>query len=242
MIPDRPRLPSSHPGFQIQVTDDGSRTLIDPQTDVAFHSGCGAVEETRWVYLRNSGVQTLLETGRPTRVLEVGVGLGLGCLMTVDAALKFGTPLEYVGYESTFPNAAVLAEMEYRSILQSDDLFGHWIDWRKSLPERVTGSHSWQVSEDVRVNLVGNRFVAPDCVGDPVDAIYFDPFDPATNPEAWTRPVFAGLTAWAGAETRLVTYCVKRSVRDAMRAAGWRVDRVHGPPGGKREVAVARLE
>ena len=53
----------------MQVTDDNSRTLIDPVTGVAFHSASGALAETRHVYLNNSGVKERLSQGDPTAVL-----------------------------------------------------------------------------------------------------------------------------------------------------------------------------
>ncbi|MEQ1905769.1 MAG: MnmC family methyltransferase, partial [Pirellulaceae bacterium] len=37
----------------------------------------------------------------------------------------------------------------------------------------------------------------------------------------------------------LVTYCVKRQVREAMEAAGFSVAKTAGPVGGKREVLLA---
>ncbi len=38
---------------------------------------------------------------------------------------------------------------------------------------------------------------------------------------------------------KLDSYCVNRRVRDDLALAGFEVDRVPGPPGGKREVLVA---
>ena len=65
----------------VQITDDDSRTLIDPVGEVAFHSGSGALAETRHVYLKNSGVSARLACGKNTSVLEIGLGTGLGMLL-----------------------------------------------------------------------------------------------------------------------------------------------------------------
>jgi len=42
------------------------------------------------------------------------------------------------------------------------------------------------------------------------------------------------------AEGSLTTYSCSRVVRDAMAMSGWHAARVAGPPGGKRDVLIAR--
>ena len=58
----------------IQITDDGSRTLLNPASGIAFHSASGALAETLHVYLENSGVGEKLRQGIEVQVIEVGLG------------------------------------------------------------------------------------------------------------------------------------------------------------------------
>lgn len=71
------------------------------------------------------------------------------------------------------------------------------------------------------------------------DAIYFDPFSPDTNPDLWTAEVFDYARQRLEPHGKLVSYCVKGSVRRTLEGVGFRVERVQGPPGGKREVLLA---
>jgi tRNA U34 5-methylaminomethyl-2-thiouridine-forming methyltransferase MnmC len=56
------------------------------------------------------------------------------------------------------------------------------------------------------------------------------------NPEAWTEPLLARLAARLLPGGVWVSYSVQGRVRRALAAAGLRVAREPGPPGGKREM------
>ncbi|MEM6364645.1 MAG: hypothetical protein AAF745_09480, partial [Planctomycetota bacterium] len=55
-IPIRPIRATTDEDYEIQLTDDGSRTLIHQPSGVAYHSGCGARTECDHVYVRNGGL------------------------------------------------------------------------------------------------------------------------------------------------------------------------------------------
>jgi tRNA U34 5-methylaminomethyl-2-thiouridine-forming methyltransferase MnmC len=69
----------------------------------------------------------------------------------------------------------------------------------------------------------------------PLNIIYYDAFAPAAQPELWTEPVFRQMYALLAPGGILVTYCSKGTVRRALQAAGFSVERIPGPP-GKREM------
>ena len=68
--------------------------------------------------------------------------------------------------------------------------------------------------------------------------IYFDAFAPEKQPELWTEAVFARLYAAAAPGAVLVSYCAQGQFRRNLRAAGWRTEKLPGPP-GKREMTRA---
>ncbi|MCB0756797.1 MAG: SAM-dependent methyltransferase, partial [Flavobacteriales bacterium] len=69
--------------------------------------------------------------------------------------------------------------------------------------------------------------------------VYFDAFEPETQPELWTEDVFKRLFDMMVDGGILTTYCCKGYVRRNMIAAGFVVEKVPGPP-GKREMIVAQ--
>jgi len=67
------------------------------------------------------------------------------------------------------------------------------------------------------------------------DLIYFDAFGARVQPELWTEVIFKRMFKALKNKGVLVTYAAKGSVRRAMQAVGFTVERLEGPP-GKREM------
>ena len=67
------------------------------------------------------------------------------------------------------------------------------------------------------------------------DLIYFDAFGARVQPELWTEAIFQLMYNALQNNGVLVTYSAKGSVRRAMQAVGFTVERLEGPP-GKREM------
>ncbi len=67
------------------------------------------------------------------------------------------------------------------------------------------------------------------------DLIYFDAFGARVQPDLWTEDIFRIMFAALKPEGVLVTYSAKGSVRRAMQAVGFDVERLPGPL-GKREM------
>ena len=65
--------------------------------------------------------------------------------------------------------------------------------------------------------------------------IYFDAFSFEINPDLWTEGIFEKLFRASQTGGILVTYAAKGKVRRAMESAGYKVERLPGPP-GKREM------
>ena len=258
-IPIRQRLPCPDPRFEILVTDDGSRTLIEPGGSVSYHSGCGAKAESEIVYLRHSGLAEKLAepSERPLHLLEIGIGLGINAMLATAEARRCHRPLRYVGIENEPLSAEVLREIfaddtQYDAN-HLDRWLAHWDRFASGDATELRWTETGHAEthwirqdalhwlrhrslDDIATEVCDAETTAN---AKPFDIIFFDPFDPATNPELWTSDCFGMLRQIAADEAVLVTYCVKSSVRKAATEAGWTVTRRPGPPGGKREVMVA---
>ena len=241
MPPQRRTIPIAGHSLAIQVTDDSSRTLIDPKTQIAYHSGSGAVAETKHVYLSNSGVDERIAAKEPTSVLEIGLGTGMGMLLTLDRALCESGRLQYHAVESNWLNREVLSQLHLEKALSDPCVATAYLDWRASLGDPPSlGTHHWDLGSEISVTVHHNdalrcRFRN----GLRFDAIYFDPFAPNVNPQLWCSAYLTQMHSLLHPSGRLVTYCVNRSVKDALRDAGFAVQIVPGPVGGKREVMIA---
>ena len=74
----------------------------------------------------------------------------------------------------------------------------------------------------------------------PFNLVYFDAFAPEKQPEMWSQELFNCLFVLLDEGGILTTYCAKGVVRRMLQTAGFTVERLPGPPGGKREILRAR--
>ena len=73
------------------------------------------------------------------------------------------------------------------------------------------------------------------------DVVYFDAFSPDAQPELWTEKVFRNVYALMRKGGVLTTYCAKGDVRRAMLAAGFKVEKLQGPPGKRHILRATKL-
>lgn len=82
---------------------------------------------------------------------------------------------------------------------------------------REAGRHSW--GRDASIPSV----------------VYYDTFSPATQPNLWDETIFRNIASGCTPGSLLVTYCSKGTVKQALRSAGFTLERLSGPP-GKRHI------
>ena len=98
--------------------------------------------------------------------------------------------------------------------------------------------------EESKMNSTNNNAVIPQysTFNSPFNTIYFDAFAPEKQPEMWSQELFNRLYVLLDKDGILTTYCAKGVVRRMLQTAGFIVERLPGPPGGKREILRARKQ
>ncbi len=260
--PVRPRRMTTDPTKQWLLTDDGSYTLWDARLDETFHSGCGAVSESLTVYLRNSGVADRLRQRQPTLVIEYGLGTGTSFLLTAALAEACRTPLRYVALEINLLRREIISQLDLKPALHSlhslPELNVGFPNGFMSSLENVQAAllAAWPLFQEDQSTALSpfelTRFVTLELLlGDgrscprvrehggldeKAHAIYFDPFAPEKDPGLWNAQVFHSTYRLLTPGGTLTSYCVKSSVRHLLQSVGYQVEKLPGPPGGKREV------
>jgi tRNA U34 5-methylaminomethyl-2-thiouridine-forming methyltransferase MnmC len=233
---DRPRI-HLNDHLALVVTDDGSATLFDERRGETFHSESGAAAESRCVFLENSGVAERLQKQLPTAVLEIGLGTGLNFLLTAEVARQYRTPLVYTAVDNRWINRETLQQLRFEQFISDSILLASWLRFSENLPPPMNSRLGAEFEfAELRFDLgdaLELQFTGP------FDAIYHDAFSPASSPELWSPQFLRRLYDELRPDGNLVTYCVKRQVREAMQEAGFFVAKAAGPVGGKREVLVA---
>ncbi len=215
---------------EIIRTADGSATIYLPDWNEHYHSRHGALQEAMHVFIK-SGLDHFLQKKQVERIniLEIGFGTGLNALISYYEGIKNNVILDYTGVEAYPVSEEELTALDYSSLFGQKDASEvfkalHDCAWNKKtvISPLFELQKQQMFFRDIKAQ---NAF----------DLIYFDAFGPRVQPELWSEEIFAGMYRALTEEGVLVTYSAKGSVRRAMQAAGFLVERLPGPP-GKREM------
>ena len=215
---------------KIIKTGDGSVTIHLPEWDEQYHSKHGAVQEALHVFLK-TGLDFYLEQQSKSEVsiLEIGFGTGLNAFLTALQAEKLQLKVNYTGVEAYPIAAAELKDLNYAEVVSEENkkevlLKMHETGWEQEF--EITPFFSLTKEQKKFQEIEKN---------DQFDLVYFDAFGARVQPELWTEEIFKIMYSAMKPQGVLVTYAAKGSVRRAMQAVGFLVERLPGPP-GKREM------
>ncbi|WP_424859087.1 FAD-dependent 5-carboxymethylaminomethyl-2-thiouridine(34) oxidoreductase MnmC [Tepidimonas sp. HKU77] len=177
--------------------------------------------------------------GQPRwHVLENGFGLGLNFLATWRAWRDDPDAPETLFYTATEAHPVSADDLR-----RSAAPFAPLQALAQSLAKRwvglLPGVHRWAWQATDATGRVRHLRLTL-CVGDaqrwlptldvPVDSVFLDGFDPAANPDMWSPPLMRAVARLCRPGTRLATWTVARSVREALTQAGFQVEKAPGLP------------
>ncbi len=216
---------------ELKITEDGSHTLFVPELNEHYHSTHGAIQEAMHVYI-NAGF-TYCDKD-PVHILEIGFGTGLNCLLTLLEAEKQNRTVVYHSIELYPINQDEIKHLNYTSQIPDLD---------ESIFERL---HKVEWNKEVKIN---DYFALNKLQGDlrgfnfpgKYDLVYFDAFAPDIQPTLWTQDIFENIHQHLNPNAILTTYCTKGIVKQALRASGFKVKRLPGPPGKRQMLQTTKL-
>lgn len=210
------------------TTNDGSHSIRIDAMDETYHSIHGALQEAKHVFLKEGFYQS----EDAVAILEIGFGTGLNAFLTMLEAHKCARQVEYVAVEKYPVAEEMLRVLNYGTLLHEAEWFDelHVINWEMRVPLSDYFALT-KLQKDIADIDFEARF----------HVIYFDAFAPDKQPEMWTPDVFEKMYKALLPAGILVTYCAKGQVKRDLKAAGFIVESVPGPP-GKREMIRARKD
>lgn len=209
---------------EIEITADGSATIYVPHLDEHYHSVKGALTESLHIF-RDCAFMHASTADEPLRVLEIGFGTGLNAVVTAMAANE-ERKAHYISLE-LYPVASEMIErLNYGELVDNDLLLSlHNAQW--GAPQEITPCFTLEKlqCDFTQCDLPQN-----------IDVVYFDAFAPEKQPEMWSEELFARIYEAMSPNGVLTTYCAKGEIRRRLQRVGFVVERLQGPPGGKREI------
>ena len=215
---------------KIIITDDGSHTLRVEELNEHYHSTFGAVSESKHVFIE-AGLHKVLETKRnDISILEIGFGTALNALLTVLEIDAQSPLIHYYGIEAYPLEEKLWRKLNYPYILSDEGeekLFDklHRSEWGEAC----------EISKGFILHKIHQKLQDYQHHGELIDLVYFDAFGPDVQPELWILEIFEKIADITSPGGILVTYSCKGSVRRALKAAGFAVEKIPGPK-GKREM------
>lgn len=216
---------------KIIKTSDGSSSVYLPEWDENYHSKHGAIQEAYHVFIKNG--LDLFEDGSRLSILEMGYGTGLNCFISYLEAVKRKVKVDYIGLEGYPLDVDIIKNLNHLEQLHAEEA--------TEVYSRIISS-KWgkKVEIDQSFKLTKLEIMFEDFEEHQIaNLIYFDAFGARVQPELWTETMFKKMYEALVGGGVLVTYAAKGSVRRAMQAVGFEVERLPGPP-GKREMLRGR--
>jgi tRNA 5-methylaminomethyl-2-thiouridine biosynthesis bifunctional protein len=211
-------------------------TPYSEQFGDVYHNANGGIPKKRHVFLAGNGLPERWAGRERFVIFETGFGPGLNFLVTLEAWRRDPARcarLHYVAIEKHPFTLADLQTLHARYDVDAAELHARW-------PTLVPGAH--------RIELDGGKVVLTLLFGDialvrdlrlSADAFYLDGFSPAKNADMWSPQVMRALARLAAPGATAATWSVAASVRAALEATGFAIEKRQGY-GEKKEMLVAR--
>ena len=211
---------------EIQITGDGSTSIFIPELNEGYHSRHGAIQEAYHVFIKN-GLE--LFTKKELSILEIGFGTGLNAFITYLETKKSKQTIDYVGIEAYPVENEHVLQMNYVQQLDAPD--------EQDVFNQIHASN-WETKTELSNHFFltkRKQFFQDIQDSDTYDLIYFDAFGYTVQPELWSEAIFKIMSHSLKKNGVLVTYACRSSIKNAMLAAGFTIEKLPGAP-GKREM------
>ena len=211
---------------EITTTADGSVTIFLPEWEESYHSRHGAIQEANHVFI-DKGLHFV--NLPKLAILEIGFGTGLNALLTLMEAKNNNLTVDYVGVEAFPISKNEVQSLNYIQTLNASQ-FQTAFD--------KCHACAWEASHPINENftLTKNQlFFDSITYKNQFDLIYFDAFGYRVQPELWSEAIFKIMFEALKPSGVLVSYACRTPIKKAMANAGFKTEKLPGPP-GKREM------
>ena len=213
---------------EIIVTNDGSNSLYIPEMDETYHSVHGAIQEARHVFIEN-GLKLVDKS--EINVFEVGFGTGLNAFLSAQFSSDSNCDISYHTIEAFPVEVELVNSLNYKDLISEDSsLFNriHSVDWE--IESAIT-----ETFKLIKIEAKMESFQPKMAF---YHIVFFDAFGPRVQSEMWSILILQKMYDCLMPKGKLVTYCAQGQFKRDLKAIGFEVKTVSGPP-GKREMTIA---
>jgi tRNA U34 5-methylaminomethyl-2-thiouridine-forming methyltransferase MnmC len=216
---------------ELTLTSDGSHTIYVRELDEHYHSVHGAVQESSHIFIRN-GFEIC--KADPISIFEVGFGTGLNALLTAVICSSGNREVNYTAIEKYPLDNITIMSLNHPQFAgeKGKEIFNkiHSAPW--NISTKICKNFDLKkIESDLTKEQLQGRY----------DLIFFDAFGPDKQPEMWTREIFEGISSVTNKNGIFVTYSAKGDVKRILKACGFDVILVPGPPGKRQMIRAVKI-
>ncbi|MBS1950492.1 MAG: tRNA (5-methylaminomethyl-2-thiouridylate)-methyltransferase [Cytophagales bacterium] len=220
--------------IKIIETKDGSHSLLNEILNETYHSTHGAIQESRYVFIKN-GLEYFLNENKTqsVNIFEVGLGTGLNVLLALEFATKNKIKIKYTSIEAFPVKKEIAGQLNYADLIffsNGKTLFQeiHASPWEESI----------QINDFFCLKKTEQSIYEIELPNETFEIIFFDAFAPAKQPDMWKLSVLEKTVNALKPRGVFVTYCAKGQLKRDLKTLRLTVETLPGPP-GKREMVRA---
>lgn len=207
------------------ISRDGSHTLYSRRFEEHYHSTFGAIQESNHIFIE-AGLQFIPLGIKSLNLFEVGFGTGLNALLAYRYAEKYKVKINYVSVEAFPLSDDAVKQLNYPNLLGIEPSL--LMKFHSKKGSSIDISTFFKISV---FDIPLQEYLFRD---DYYNVVFFDAFSPDVQPEMWSEKVFRDIFISMRKGGVLTTYSCKGVVKRALKAAGFYIEKLPGPP-GKRE-------
>ena len=216
---------------ELILTSDGSHTIYVPELNEHYHSVYGAVQESTHIFIRN-GLEVC--KADPLSIFEVGFGTGLNALLTAVICSSGKREVYYTAIEKYPLDSSTISSLNHPQFAgeKGKEIFN------------LIHSASWNILTKICKNFNLKKVdsdLTKEALQGSYDLIYFDAFSPDKQPEMWTREIFEEISSVTNKNGIFVTYSAKGDVKRNLKACGFEVFLLPGPPGKRQMIRAVKI-
>ena len=215
---------------KIIITNDNSKTLLIPSLNETYHSTKGALTESRHIFI-DAGIKYLAKN--ELKIFEMGFGTGLNALLSLDLANQNTLQIIYDSIEAYPISIEQAKEMDYPKISNLTHLNNNFIQMHN-----IGSAQPLRLSENFLFTKYIDKIENFNLKQDYYNLIFYDAFAPSVQAELWEKDILKKLYESLSSKGVLVTYCAQGAFKRNLKAVGFNVHAIAGPP-GKREMTRA---
>ncbi len=221
---------------KIITTEDGSHSLYHEELKETYHSFHGALQESLHVFIEKGLRFWRTKEGLPNtvKIFEVGFGTGLNALLAAQFATENKVSISYTSLEPYPLDSSIVEQLNYSAQIQSgtgdvlNQIFQkiHSAEWEKEID---INSYFQLTKHQTKLEeySIGN---------DPFDVVFFDAFAPNKQAELWELNILQKCYSILNKSGVFTTYSAKGQLKRDLKAIGFEVETLPGPPGKKEMV------